>query len=108
LFRLPHAAAWHCTAVEQPHAPALQTGPALHVVVQSLQTPLVPQAKLAVPTAHAPVVLPEATEQQPPLHGCAALHVVVHVCEVPSHAWPVAQSAGPLQPHVPFASHAFP
>jgi hypothetical protein len=86
LFRLPHAVAWHCTAVEQPHAPALHTGPGLHVVVQSLQTPLVPQAKLAVPTAQAPVVPPEAMEQHPPLQGCAALQVVVHVCEVPSQA----------------------
>jgi hypothetical protein len=78
LLRAPHAVAWHCTEVEQVHAPKVQMGPGLHVVVQSLHTPLVPQAKFAVPTTQTPVVPPVVTEQQPPLHVWAALHAVVH------------------------------
>jgi hypothetical protein len=76
--------------------------------VQSLQTPLVPHAKLAVPAEHAPVEPPVATEQQPPLHVCVALQAAVHACTLRSQAWPVGQSVGPLQPHVPFGSHAPP
>lgn len=39
--------------------------------------------------------------QQPPLHGWVALHVIVQVPAVVSHAWPTGQSAGPLQPMGP-------
>jgi hypothetical protein len=102
LVRAPHVAAWHCTELEHPHVPDAHTGPGLQVVVQSLHTPLVPQAKLAVPTAQTPVVLPAAMAQQPPWHVCEALQAVVHACAVVSQAWPVAQSAAELQPHVPF------
>lgn len=39
--------------------------------------------------------------QQPPLHGWVALHVIVQVPAVVSHAWPFGQSAGPVQPTGP-------
>jgi hypothetical protein len=108
LLRAPQEAAWHCTAVEQVHAPSVQMGPGLHVVVQSLHTPLVPHAKFAVPTTQTPVVPAAVMEQQPPLHGCAALHAVVHACTEVSHACPVLQSAAELQPHAPPGKHAVP
>jgi hypothetical protein len=45
--------------------------------------------------------------QQPPLHGCVALHAEVHWCRLVSHAIGAGQSALELQPHAP-AMHWWP
>ena len=56
--------------------------------------------QLACPSAHAVDVVPGAhmpPSQQPPLHGCVALHAVVQVPLVVSHDCPPGQSLGPAQ-----------
>jgi hypothetical protein len=54
----------------------------------------------ACPSAHDGVDVPGSQvppKQQPPLHGCVALHEVVQVPLARSHDWPVGQSPGPAQ-----------
>jgi hypothetical protein len=53
-------------------------------------------------------VVPVVIEQHPPLHACAALQVVEHVCVAELHALPLGQSALVLQPHVPVGRHTLP
>ena len=56
-----------------------------------------------VPAAHVPPL------QQPPWQVCVALHVVVHVFVVASHAMFAGQSDPELQPHTPLLwTHALP
>jgi hypothetical protein len=68
----------------------------LAFVEQSVQLrPFVPHAVGEVPGEHMPPV------QQPPLHACDAVQVVVHWCIVVLQAEPIAQSVVPLQPQLP-------
>jgi hypothetical protein len=69
---------------------------------QPVHTPPVePQALLAVPATHTPVLMPDGMEQQPPLHGMAAEHAVVQVCVLMLQVPVPGQSLLPLQPHLP-------
>jgi hypothetical protein len=55
--------------------------------------PPLPQAGCEVPVTQLP------PSQQPPLHSCDGLQLVVQVLVERSQARPAGQSAGPLQPH---------
>jgi hypothetical protein len=82
-------------ATVQPHTPLKQACPA-RLLEQSMHAaPDGPHAPAVEPAAHTPF------EQQAPLHGWLALHAVVHLDVVPSHALPDGQSAAELQPHAP-------
>jgi hypothetical protein len=88
----------------QPQEPPLALG--RHSAPMALPTheahaPDEPHAPAVVPAAHRP------PEQQPPLQGCDAEQLVVQLCVLTLQAWPLGQSAGPLQPHAP-ATHAWP
>jgi hypothetical protein len=89
----------HAPLPAAPHAEV--QAPAVHVGVappHPLQArPFVPQAPFAVPAAQLPPL------QQPPLHACVGVHLVVH-CEVDvSQAQPAWQSVVAPQPQLRLA-----
>jgi hypothetical protein len=57
---------------------------------------------MSLPGAQVPLM------QQPPLHGCPSLQVVVQVWLLKSQAWLAGQSVCTLQPQVPPATQAWP
>jgi hypothetical protein len=77
----------------QPHPLPRQTRPDDAVVQSRHAPPVEPQAVIEAPCAHTPAV-----EQQPPLHGWLAEHVVVHTCATGSQAVSAGQSVLELQP----------
>jgi hypothetical protein len=85
--------------VLQPQKPpvvlAMHTEPIALPLHETQALPVEPHAVGSVPPAHA---LPA---QQPPLHGCVALHAVVQVCVVVSQALPAGQSPALPHPHTP-------
>jgi hypothetical protein len=85
-----------------PPAAARHCAPALPLHTEHI-APLAPHALVLVPATQ---VVPL---QQPPLHAdCVAPpQLALHVCVDESHACPVGQSAGALQPHAP-DTHAWP
>jgi hypothetical protein len=98
----PVLAAGQSVFVPHPQKPPLesvsQTPPAEpwpSAIVQLVQAPpLSPHSTVAFPDLHIPPA------QQPPLHGCVALHTCVHWCVVVLQASANPQSAALLQPHV--------
>ncbi len=88
----------------QPHLPppvvATHTSPTLLPAQPAQAPPEAPQASDPVPATHVPAP-PSSSAQQPVLQSWVALHAVVHVWVVVSHAWFAGQSVGPLQPHAP-------
>jgi hypothetical protein len=82
-------------ALMQPQVPPLQRWPALEVVQSTHAPPGAPHALAALPAAQVPF------EQQAPLHGAVAEHMVEHKCVVVLHAAPDGQSPDELQPHAP-------
>jgi hypothetical protein len=86
----------------QPHArplpeatqalPAPASAHDVHIV------PRLPHAACAVPAAH------DVPLQQPPLHGCVAEHVVLHVPPSTSHASPIGQADAEAHPESTVAS----
>jgi hypothetical protein len=90
-----------------PVADATQISPSGLAALQTEhEPPFWPHAALSVPATHVP------PEQQPPLHGCVALHVEVHVFVDVSHAMSLGQSPLVAQPHLftepPTGMHALP
>jgi hypothetical protein len=87
----------------QPHvppcAPAMHTDPMLLPLQMVHVPPVFPQPPATRPGVHVPPA------QQPPLHGCIALHELPHVWVVASQAAPAGQSVAVVQPHTP-AMHA--
>jgi hypothetical protein len=77
----------------QPQRPATQVWP-FELAVQSRHwLPDAPHCGVLVPALHTPL------KQQPPLHGCDALHAVVQVPVARLHADSAAQSFAVVQPH---------
>jgi hypothetical protein len=77
----------------------MHEAPIAHVVVQSSQTPLVPQAVGCMPATQLP---PVEAEQQPPLHGSVEEQALPQ-CEA-LQAAPAGQSVAIEQPHTPPAA----
>jgi hypothetical protein len=78
-----------------PSPEARHCAPWLEPAQEAHRPPPLPQAAAVVPAWQSP---PTAAEQQPPLHGCAAEHELVHVWPVGSQAVSAGQSAAVLQP----------
>jgi hypothetical protein len=93
--------------VLQPQAPpsakGLHTLPTTAPLHDVHTAPPAPQAVVPRPLTHTPETEPV---QQPWLHGCVALHAVVHTCAA-LQAMKLGQSAVELQPHAP-ATQAWP
>jgi hypothetical protein len=96
-FKAPQSA-----ATLQPHTPATHALPFALPVQLAHVMPFEPQVVAPVPALQVPEL------QQPPLHGCVPLHVVVHACVVVLHALPLGQSLVMLQPQLAPPMHAWP
>jgi hypothetical protein len=81
----------------------LHDAPLGHVAVQSVHTPLAPQAPSELPALHVP---PVDAEQQPPLQAWVEEHAEVHAL-FPQASF-AGQSVVTLQPQVPPETHAVP
>jgi len=83
--------------VPHPQVPPVTHIPPFGLPAQSTQTlPVPPHSGTVLPATHVSVI----ASQQPPLHGCVAEHIAVHVLVVVSHDWPIGQSVAVLQPHL--------
>jgi hypothetical protein len=79
----------------QPQAPVTQAWPLLLLLQSRQALPALPQLAGTVPALQVPL------RQQPPLHGCEALHELVQMRVALSQAEPVLQSPAEPQPQVP-------
>jgi hypothetical protein len=86
----------------QPHTPEMHAKP-FGLPLQLAHRPELPHADAVVP----PAQVPAAVLQQPPLHSCVELQLLVHWCVDTLHAVLAGQSAVTLQPHEP-ATHCEP